>query len=106
MKFYTNCYLYKNDILVRGYDNGVRFQEKEHLKPYLFVPSKSNTAEYRTLKGQKVDKLVFDSVYGARDFIKRYDGVSGFDFYGSANFVYPYLNDRFPGRVDYDPKLI
>ena len=106
MKFYTSCHLHKNDILLRGYDNDTRYQEKIPLKPYLFIPSKKADSEYRTLKGQKVDKLIFDSVYAARDFLKRYQDVSGFDYYGSTNFVFPFLNDRFPGRVDYDPKLI
>ena len=72
----------------------------------MFIPSKKADSEYRTLKGQKVDKLIFDSVYAARDFLKRYQDVSGFDYYGSTNFVFPFLNDRFPGRVDYDSKLI
>ena len=106
MKFYTSCHLHKNDILLRGYDNGTRFQDKVPCKPYLFLPSKKADSEYRTLKGMKVDKIAFDSVYAARDFLKRYEDVSGFEYYGSTNFVFPFLNDRFPGRVDYDPKVI
>ncbi len=71
-KFYTNVTLIRNDIYVRGYENGQRVQHVVPYKPYLFVHSKGVTStKYRNLQGKAVDKLEFDSISEARDFIKR-----------------------------------
>jgi DNA polymerase elongation subunit (family B) len=105
-KFYTSVALYRNNILLRGYDDGQRVQHTIPCKPYLFVHSKNANSSYRNLKGKQVDKVEFDSPSAARDFIKRYSGVEGFTYYGFTNFVYPFINDHYPGDVDYDPRLI
>ena len=80
-KFYTSVSLHHNDILLRGYENGKRVQEKIPCKPYLFIHSKNNDSPYRNLKGKKVDKIDFPSPSEARDFIKRYSDVEGFEVY-------------------------
>jgi DNA polymerase elongation subunit (family B) len=106
-KFYTNVSLIRNDIFLRGYENGQRIQQVIPCKPYLFVNSRGVTAtEYRTLKGTPVDRVDFDSVSEARDFVKRYSDTSGFEIHGMTNYVYPFINDYYPGTIDYDPKLI
>ena len=79
MKFYTNVYLHKGEILLRGYENGLRVQHAIPYRPYLFVTSRIKNTEFKTLKGTPVDKIEFDSVYEARDYIKRYKGVDGLD---------------------------
>jgi len=105
-KFYTNVSLSRNDILVRGYENGVRVQHRIPYKPTLYVHSKNNNSLYRNLKGKQVDELKFESISSARDYIKRYGEVEGFDIYGLTNYIYAFINEYFPGDVDYDPKLI
>ena len=105
-KFYTSVSLHHNDILLRGYENGKRVQEKIPCKPYLFIHSKNNDSPYRNLKGKKVDKIDFPSPSEARDFIKRYSDVEGFEVYGFNNYAYTFINDHFSGDIDYDPKLI
>lgn len=109
-KFYTNVSLNRNDILVRGYENGNRFQYTIPYKPYVFIPSKgAKETPYRTLQGKKVDKLEFGSISDAREFIQQYSDVSGMEIYGMQavpHFVYTYINDTFKGTIDYDPKLI
>ena len=40
MRFYTNVQLVGNQFLVRGYDNGEHFVNREEFKPTLFVDSK------------------------------------------------------------------
>jgi DNA polymerase elongation subunit (family B) len=75
-------------------------------KPYLFVPSKTGTSEYRSIFGKAVDKISFDSVYEARDFFKRYEDVSGFEIFGLNKFEYTFINDYFPGEVNFDPAKI
>ena len=82
-KFYTSVALSRNNILLRGYEDGQRVQHTIPCKPYLFVHSKNNngTSIYRNLKGKQVDRIDFDSPSAARDFIKRYDSVEGFTTY-------------------------
>ncbi len=107
-KFYTSVALNRNNILLRGYEDGQRVQHTIPCKPYLFIHSKNNngTSIYRNLKGKQVDRVEFDSPSAARDFIKRYDGIEGFTTYGFTNFVYPFINDYYSGDIDYDPRLI
>jgi hypothetical protein len=38
----------------------------------------------------------------AKDFTQKYSGVTGFEFYGMTQFVYPFINDRWPGEIAYD----
>jgi len=106
MKFYTDVTLHRGNILLRGYDNGKRINYKMDYKPYLFVPSKTGTSEYRSIFGKAVDKISFDGVYEARDFFKRYEDVSGFEIFGLNKFEYTFINDYFPGEVNFDPAKI
>lgn len=107
MKFYTNVSLIRNEILLRGYENGQRIQQSIQHKPYLFVHTKGTSpTEYRNLRGTPVDRLDFDSISEARDFIKRYSDVEGMEIYGMTNFVSPFINDYYPGNIEYDPSII
>jgi DNA polymerase elongation subunit (family B) len=105
-KFYTNVHLYRNEILLRGYENGERVKTTIPYKPYLFVSSRKGDSMFRTLNGKQVDKMDFDSVREARDFINKYKDVAGFDVYGLTNFVYTFINDTYTGEIDYDPRLV
>jgi DNA polymerase elongation subunit (family B) len=104
-KFYTYVALSKNDILLRGYENGKRIQEQIPYKPYLFVPTPKET-KYRTLDGKGVGRVDFDSIKEARDFLSQYKDVHGSTVYGLNNFVYTFIYDYFRGEIEYDPSLI
>ena len=56
MRFYTNVQLVGNQFLVRGYDNGKRFTDREEWRPTLFVDSKKKT-KYQTLEGKYVEPI-------------------------------------------------
>ena len=105
-RFYTNAYLRGSTIFLRGFENGKRVSQKIPYKPYLFVPSKKPNPEYRTISGKMVDKIEFDSIKEAKDFLQTYDDVSGFEVYGMDKFVYTFLNDHYPGEVQYDKDAI
>ena len=47
MKFYTNVQLIGNQFLVRGVDNGKRFEYRDDFFPTLFVKS-NRDSKYRT----------------------------------------------------------
>ena len=105
MKFYTSVEQRRNDLLVRGYENGKRVQRRIAYKPYLFVPTKQPT-QYKTLDGKQVDKVQFDSIGESRDFVKQYKDVSSFEHYGMNRWPYVYINDEYPGEMDFDVKKL
>lgn len=106
MSFYTNVHQHKNEFLVRGYEGGERVQYSIPCQPYLFTTDRVGMDEYKTLEGKTVFKKEFDSIYEARNYMRDNEGVSGKKFYGMTNWVYPFINDHFPGVIDYDAKLI
>jgi DNA polymerase elongation subunit (family B) len=91
-------------MYVRGFDKGLRYTDVVDYKPYLFITKQNG--KYKTLDGKPVEKLEFDSITEARDFIGRYDQVSNMEIYGLTSFLYLYIFDNFPGEIDYDPKLV
>jgi DNA polymerase elongation subunit (family B) len=101
MKFYTNCALYKNKVLLRGYENGERFQRDVYYNPYLFVSS-SKRSPFKTIDGRNVEKKYFDSFGEARNYLNQYSGVGGMSVYGQDAFLYTFIYDSYPGQVQYD----
>jgi DNA polymerase elongation subunit (family B) len=82
-------------FLVRGYENGKHFMTREKFYPTLFVPSKKNT-QYQTLNGEYVEAVQPGTVRECRDFIKKYDGVRGFDISGNDRYIYQYISETYP----------
>jgi len=105
MKFYSNVAIYRNDVLVRGYEDGKRVMRRVPYKPYLFVPSR-NDSKFRTLNGRMVDRVDFPNVKEARDFIAQYKDVEGMPIYGLNKFQYMYIYDNYKGEIMYDPSLL
>ena len=103
--FYTNIFCRSNKIYMRGFDKGLRIQEKIDYEPYLFIPSEKDE-EYKTLTGEPVKKVNFKDISSARTFIDQFKDVSNFRFFGLTNYEYVYLYDKFKGEINYDPKLI
>lgn len=106
MKFYTHFSKLGNNILVRGYDNGKRFTDKVEYNPTLYLPAGTKDAEYRTLDGQSLAPVLQGTMRDATEFMKRYEDVDNFKVYGSTNFPYVYINEAYPGKVDYNPQQI
>jgi DNA polymerase elongation subunit (family B) len=100
MNFYTNAFVYGNNILVREIKDGVRNSERMPYKPKLFIKGKNPT--HTTLTGVPVSQMEFDSMSEARNFSKEYEDVSNFEIYGNMDFVYPFLAEQYPGAIDYD----
>ena len=106
MKFYTHFSKLGNQILVRGYKDGRRFNEKVEYNPTLYLPAGTKDAEYRTLDGQSLAAVSQGTMRDATEFMKRYEDVDNFKVYGSTNFPYVYINETYPGKIDYDPQQI
>ena len=100
MNFYTNAFVYGNNVLVREITDGKRSSEKIQYHPKLYIKGKNLT--HTTLMGVPVSEMEFDSMSEARNFSKEYEDVSNFEIYGNMDFVYPFLAERYPGAIDYD----
>ena len=101
MKFYTACAIKGNKILVRGYKNGVRFTDSVSFKPSLFIKSDKET-KYKTLNGIGVKRMVFDTLYDCREFLKQYEDLNDSPIYGNTDFVTQYLLETYESEVVYD----
>jgi len=95
MRFYTNVQMVGDHFLVRGYENGKNFMTREKFYPTLFVPSKKNT-QYQTLNGEYVDAVQPGTVRECRDFIKKYEGIDGFNISGNDRYIYQYISEIYP----------
>jgi len=95
MRFYTNVQMVGDHFLVRGYENGKHFMTREKFYPTLFVPSKNNT-QYKTLNGEYVEAVQPGTVRECRDFIKKYDGIEGFNISGNDRYIYQYISETYP----------
>ena len=93
--FYTNVQLIGNQLLVRGVDNGKRFEARDEFFPTLFVKTKKES-KYRTLSGEKVEAVKPGTVRDCREFYSKYEGVDGFEIYGNDRYIYQYISEKYP----------
>ena len=95
MRFYTNVQLIGNQVLVRGVEDGRRYEHRDEFFPTLFVKSKKPT-KFRTLTGESVEEVNPGSVRDCREFYKKYDEVDGFEIYGNDRYIYQYISEKYP----------
>ena len=95
MRFYTNVQMVGDNFLVRGYEDGKHFMNREKFYPTLFVNSKRKS-KYKTLTGDIVEPVKPGTVRDCRDFIKKYAEIENFDVYGNERFIYQYISDKYP----------
>ena len=100
-EFYTNVATYGNKVLYRGRNDDGAVTKRFDYQPSLFVPS-NKESKYKTLDGRSVERINPGTIKECRQFIERYDGVSGFEIFGNTNYVYQFINDAFPKEVEYD----
>ena len=90
MKFYTSVNQYGNNVLVRGVNNGHKVQDKVPFKPSLFAKS-ANESKYKSLFGQPLGEIKFESINEAKDYVSRYKDVENFPIFGNTNYAYQYI---------------
>lgn len=108
-RFYTDVRLERGAILHRGYDeNGERFKERVKYKPYLFRSRGGPEGAYKTIHGDTVERVDFDTCRQAEEYYKRYEGTDGIDIYGfhGQKYVYTFIHDEYPKIVPFEPRLI
>jgi len=94
-RFYTNVQLVGNQFLVRGYENGKRFETRDEFIPTLFVKTKKES-KYKTLSGEFVEPVQPGYVRDCREFYKKYENVDGFEIYGNERYIYQYISEKYP----------
>jgi DNA polymerase elongation subunit (family B) len=94
LRFYTNVQLIGNQFLVRGYENGKRFENRDEFFPTLFIKSKKES-EYKTLSGEYVEPIQPGTVRDCREFYNKYDNVDGFEIYGNDRYIYQYISEKY-----------
>ena len=100
--FYTNVQSIGGHVLYRGIQNGKRVKQKIEYSPSLYLPSKKVT-QFTNLQGDYLDQKIFGTIYEARDYIKKFEDVSGGPtIYGQTRFEYAFIADQHKGMVDYD----
>lgn len=103
--FYTTAQQFGDKIFVRGYDKGRPYMSKVDFYPTLFVNSKNQT-KWRTLDGKCVDEVKPGTIKETKEFVKKYEDVSGFSIYGNTNYGYQYISDTYEGDVNWDMDII
>jgi DNA polymerase elongation subunit (family B) len=93
-----------DSILVRGYENGRRIQQRIDYRPYIFIASPDG--EYKTLSGLRAKKFYPGSMSEARQYIEAYKDVAGHHIFGTESYVYQYINDEYAGEIQYNPNDI
>ena len=103
MKFYTNVHQIGDHVLVRGYENGQRFDDRIEYHPTVFIPS-NEKSKYSTIDGKSLSPIKPGTIKETREFIRKYDGVENFQIYGMTAWRYNYIYEEFPKDkgIDYD----
>lgn len=100
--FYTNVQSIGGSILYRGIMDGKRVKQKVDYEPSLYLASKKVT-QYKSLDGQYLDRKKFDGIYEARDYTKKFAGVSGGPrIFGNTRYEYAFIADQHKDMVEWD----
>ena len=100
MRFYTNVSPYGDNLLVRGFENGERFEDRISWTPRLYLPTRGES-KYKSLDGIQLAPKTYKSIKEARQTIKRYEDHDKF-IHGTDRFQYQYISDAYPNDVEYD----
>jgi len=104
-RFYTHFTRRGNNILEIGYNDGMKYARKVPYCPTFYLPTDQETG-WSTLDGRNVLPKEMDSMRAAREFTDKYADVPNFEFYGTTNYAYAYINEQFPDGVDFDSSLL
>ena len=86
MNFYKSVIEHRGKLLVRGIERNKSFQEKIDFNPTLYV---LGNGDWKTLQGQNLKPVNFNSISRAREFKKSYSGAP---LFGLDRFQYQYIS--------------
>jgi DNA polymerase elongation subunit (family B) len=104
-KFYTNVSRYANSLLYRGYENGKRVSKRVKFKPTFYVATNQPT-DWTNLDGTPCAPVAMDSMRDAKEWLAMNKDTSGRKIFGSDKHVPCFINEQFPGKIEFDRNLI
>ncbi|ASD50396.1 DNA polymerase [Acidovorax phage ACP17] len=102
-KTYTFVDRIGNRIFHRYVENGRHFREVVSEYPIAFY-LKAEGGTDRSLYGDVLKKKVFEKISDARDFVKKYEGVSDFEIFGQDDYVQQFIAHTYPRDLVFDMK--
>jgi DNA polymerase elongation subunit (family B) len=109
LQYYTNVSRYGNQILLRGYDHGRRIEKKIKYEPILFTSTNLKTS-WKALDGSPVGVANagkrFESMRTANEYVTANKGVSGKTIYGNTKYIPAFINDYYPGDIEFNRNKI
>ena len=106
MDFYTNVCRSRDKILAIGYKNGKKQKLSVSYRPNHYIPSKKKSSPYKALDGRPLEVVNLNSMAGAKKFKEKYQKIDNFEVHGYDRYVYTYISDKFPGKIEFDPQQI
>ena len=108
--YYTNVSNLGNHILLRGVENGRRITTRAPYKPTLYIKENRkkvpSTSKWKSLEGIPLEPIKCESIYDAREFLKKYKSVENFEIYGQTFFQYSYISEFYGKKVKFNPAEI
>lgn len=105
-EFYTHVYANSSGIYYRGYADQKRVKQKiRDYRPSLFVPTNEHT-EYKTIYGQPVKKMTFESVPEAYEFTRSNSCLDHDYVFGNTRYQFTWISDTFNDHIQFDMNLI
>lgn len=96
MRFYTSAVQSRDKILLREVNQGQRQQSNVVYKPTLYTVV-AGDAEYHTVDGEGVRPWTYDTMSQAKEALKLTPKPHGME-----RWVYSFLNETYPGKMEYD----
>ena len=100
MRFYTNINRWGNNLLLREVVNGERVNKRIKYSPTLYSPVTKPT-KYKTLGGKFVTPIKHQTMKEASEWVEQYKDQPHL-VYGNTQYIYNYLADQYPNRVEWD----
>ncbi len=104
MKFYTNVSRFGNSLLYRGYENGKKIQKRIKYQPTLFVNSPKG--DWTSLNGVPCAPIKFESMRECKEWIDQNKHTSGRQIFGSDRHITTFINEEYPGTIEFNRNLI
>ena len=103
-EFYTNVTRYANQLLYRGYQNGKRISKRIKYQPTLYVSTPKG--DWKALDGTPCAPIKMDSMRDAKEWIAANKETAGRTIFGNDKYVSCFINEEFPGVIDFDRNSI
>lgn len=97
--FYTSVSRIGSYVYYSGYENGEKVLRKYKFSPSLYVKTNKRDSPYESIYGEPLQRIDFESLTQASDFVKEADGTN-MEVFGNTNFVFQYIVDKFPDEIN------